>query len=128
MMCLNQAENTMPTLSYDPVYSQLLDTNKKLCNELQDEIFINKSNEKRLLANPIQNINSIRSTLNTVWTTLQNISAERDQYQNLLNNENRLVRDLRNEIHDTRNQFLRSEWLLEESRDQIQRITQMHTN
>src|ERR1043166_7545238 len=82
----------------------------------------------RLLANSIQNINGIRGMLNTVRATLQNISAERDQYQNLLNNENRLVRDLRNEIRDTRNQFLRSERLLEESRDQIQRITQMYTN
>ena len=73
----------------------------------------------RLLANPIQNINGIRGTLNTVQATLQNISAEHDQYQNLLNNENRLVQDLRNEICDTRNQFLQSERLLEESRDQI---------
>ena len=235
----------MPTLSCDPAYSQLLDTNQELRSELCDEISINKSNEKkirslvkelkqcyrtislqdntiiahekeveklkseisdlrkqlrflqqdkkfkdevgsiqdgqiiefenkvehlkariwiltnkkisinaldmattnlivdvcreldlielhigggRLLANPIQNINGIRGTLNTVRATLQNISAERDQYQNLLNNENRLVRDLRNEIRDTRNQFLRSERLLEESRDQIQRIMQMHTN
>jgi chromosome segregation ATPase len=82
----------------------------------------------RLLANPIQNINGIRGTLNTIRATLQNILAERNQYQNLLNNENRLVQDLRNEIRDTRNQCLRSEQLLEESRDQIQRITQMHTN
>src|SRR6266511_2131518 len=34
---------------FDPAYSQLLDTNQELRNELQDEIFINKSNEKKLL-------------------------------------------------------------------------------
>ena len=28
----------------DPAYSQLLDTNQELRNELKDEIFINKSN------------------------------------------------------------------------------------
>ncbi len=38
----------MPTLSYDPAYSQLLDTNQELRNELQDEISINKSNEKKI--------------------------------------------------------------------------------
>ncbi|CAB5200425.1 unnamed protein product [Rhizophagus irregularis] len=32
----------------DPAYSQLLDTNQKLCSELQDEIFTNKSNEKKI--------------------------------------------------------------------------------
>ena len=44
---LNQIENTMPTLSCDPAYSQLLDTNQELRSELQDEISINKSNEKK---------------------------------------------------------------------------------
>ena len=38
----------MPILSYDPAYSQLLDTNQKLCSELQDEIFINKRNKKKI--------------------------------------------------------------------------------
>ena len=33
---------------FDPAYSQLLDTNQELRSELQDEIFINKSNEKKL--------------------------------------------------------------------------------
>jgi hypothetical protein len=32
----------------DPAHSQLLDTNQKLHNEFQDEIFINKSNEKKI--------------------------------------------------------------------------------
>ena len=34
--------------TFDPAYSQLLDTNQKLRSELQDEIFINKSNEKKV--------------------------------------------------------------------------------
>ncbi len=38
----------MPTLSCDSAYSQLLDTNQELCSELQDEISINKSNEKKI--------------------------------------------------------------------------------
>ena len=38
----------MPTLSCDPAYSQLLDTNQELRSELQDEIFTNKSNEKKV--------------------------------------------------------------------------------
>jgi chromosome segregation ATPase len=32
----------------DPAYSQLLDTNQDFRNELRDEIFINKSNEKKI--------------------------------------------------------------------------------
>src|SRR6266542_1733221 len=38
----------MPTISCDPAYSQLLDTNQKLYSELQDEISINKSNKKKI--------------------------------------------------------------------------------
>ena len=33
---------------FDPAYSQLLDTNQELRSELRDEIFINKSNEKKI--------------------------------------------------------------------------------
>src|SRR6185312_7177888 len=33
---------------FDPAYSQLLDTNQELRSELQDEIFTNKSNEKKV--------------------------------------------------------------------------------
>ncbi len=38
-----------------------------------------------LMQNPVNIIDSIRSSLNTIWVTLQNITTERDQYQNLLN-------------------------------------------
>ncbi len=33
---------------FDLAYSQLLDTNQELRSELQDEIFINKSNKKKV--------------------------------------------------------------------------------
>ena len=33
---------------FDPAYSELLDTNQELHGEFQDEIFINKSNEKKI--------------------------------------------------------------------------------
>ena len=32
----------------DLTYSQFLDTNQKFCNELQDEISINKNNKKKI--------------------------------------------------------------------------------
>ena len=32
---------------FNPAYSQLLDTNQELRSELQDEVSINKSNEKK---------------------------------------------------------------------------------
>src|ERR1043165_7602619 len=217
----------MPTLSCDPAYSQLLDTNQELRSELCDEISINKSNKKKIrslvkeleqcyrtislqdntiiahekeveklkseisdlrkqlrvlqqdkkfkdevgsiqdgriielenkvgklkariqilidkkisinaldmaTADLIVNINrgldrienhirgagtsltnlaniidDIRGSLKTISITLQNITAERDQYQNLLTDENGQIEDLRNELRDTRNQFFRSE-------------------
>ncbi len=34
--------------TFDPAYSQLLDTNQELRSELRDKIFINKSNEKKI--------------------------------------------------------------------------------
>jgi hypothetical protein len=33
---------------FDLTYLQLLDMNQELCSELQDEIFINESNEKKI--------------------------------------------------------------------------------
>src|SRR6266542_3316555 len=38
----------MPLLLYDLAYSQLLDTNQELRSKLQDEIYINKNNEKKV--------------------------------------------------------------------------------
>ena len=59
---------------------------------------------------------------------MQNITAERDQYQNILNDENRQVQDLRNQLGDSRNQNLRLQRLLDESQIQAERIMQMHTD
>src|SRR5256884_2012849 len=236
----------MPTLSCDPAYLQLLDTNQELRSELQDEIFINKNNEKKirflvkeleqcyrtislqdntiiahekeieelksqisdlrkqlrilqqdkkfkeeiasiqdsriieleskvkhlktkiqilidkkisinaldmattnLIANvnrglewienhirgigmPMQNsanvIDGIRGSLNTIRVTLQNITAERDQYQNLLHDSIQRVDNLRNQLNNSENQNLRLQHLLDESRTQAERITQIHTD
>ncbi|PKK57102.1 hypothetical protein RhiirC2_798660, partial [Rhizophagus irregularis] len=169
----------MPTLSCDPAYSQLLDTNQKLHSELQDEISINKTHKNlqkqlrvlqqdkkfkdevgsiqddqiielknkvgslkariqilinkkisidaldmattNLIANinshikrvgtPMQNpanvIDGIRGSLNTIRITLQNITAECDQYQSLLHNSIQQVDNLRNQFTDSGNQNLR---------------------
>src|SRR6266542_6293007 len=224
---------------FDPAYSQLLDTNQELRSELQDEIFINKSNEKKirslvkelkqyyrtislqdntiiahekeveklkseiselrkqlrvlqqdkkfkdevgsiqddriiklenkvgslkariwilidkkisintldiatinLIANinrgldrienhirgvgmPMQNptnvIDGIRGSLNTIQVTLQNITAEHDQFQNLLYDSIQRVDNLRNQFTDSENQNLWLQCLLDESRVQVER-------
>ena len=41
-----------------------------------------------LLPNPINILDGIRGSLNTIWVTLQNATTERDQYQNILNETN----------------------------------------
>jgi len=73
-------------------------------------------------------IDVIRGSLNTIWVTLQNITTERDQYQNLLHDSIQRVDHLRNQFNDSGNQNLRLQRLLDESRTQAERITQMHTD
>src|SRR6266496_1379872 len=90
MMCLNQAENTMPTFSCDSVYSQLLDINQKLRNELQDEIFINKSNEKKL-----------RSLIKELEQCYQTISLQ----DNTIIAHEKEVEKLKSEISDLQKQL-----------------------
>src|SRR4051812_23607678 len=80
------------------------------------------------LQNPFNILDGIRGSLNTIRATLQNITAERDQFQNILNDTNNRERDLRNQLGDSRNQNLRLQHLLDESRIQTERITQMHTD
>src|SRR6266542_3320683 len=236
----------MPTISCDPAYSQLLDTNQELRNELQDEISINKSNEKKIqslvkkleqcyrtilfqdnniiahekeieklkseisnlrkqlrvlqqdkkfkdevgsiqdgriielenkvgslkariwilidkkisinaldmatanlivninrgldrienhirgvgtpMQNPANVIDGIRGSLNTIRVTLQNITAERDQYQNLLYDSIQRVDNLRNQFTDSGNQNLRLQCLLDESRVQVERTVRERDN
>ncbi|CAB5376848.1 unnamed protein product [Rhizophagus irregularis] len=55
------------------------------------------------MQNPTNVIDGIRGSLNTIRATLQNITTERDQYQNILNDENRRVQDLRQQLNDSRN-------------------------
>src|SRR3954471_20858311 len=59
------------------------------------------------MQNPANVIDSIRGSLNTIQVTLQNITAERDQYQNLLYNSIQRVDNLRNQINNSGNQNLR---------------------
>ena len=80
------------------------------------------------MQNPANVIDGIRGSLNTIRVTLQNITAERDQYQNLLNETNERERVLIQQLRDMRNENLRSQQLLDESRTQAERITQMHTD
>src|ERR1044071_3421245 len=80
------------------------------------------------MQNPANVIDGIRGSLNTIRVTLQNITTERDQYQNLLHDSIQRVDHLRNQFNDSRNQNLRLQRLLDESRTQAERITQMHTD
>ena len=80
------------------------------------------------MQNPANVIDGIRGSLNTIRVTLQNITTERDQYQNLLHDSIQRVDHLRNQFNDSGNQNLRLQRLLDESRTQAERITQMHTD
>jgi len=55
------------------------------------------------LANVIDNI---RGSLNIIQITLQNITTEHDQYQNLLYDSIQLVDNLKNQFTDSENQNL----------------------
>src|SRR3954454_1792639 len=67
------------------------------------------------IQNPANVIDGIRGLLNTIRANLQNITAERDQYQNLLNEINREVPNLRNQIQDLKNQYTNTYWRLREN-------------
>ena len=73
------------------------------------------------MQNPANVIDGIRGSLNTIRITLQNITAERDQYQNLLNETNERERVLIQQLRNMRNENLRSQRLLDESRTQTDR-------
>ena len=73
------------------------------------------------MQNPANVIDGIRGSLNIIWVTLQNITTERNQYQNLLNDSIWRVDDLRNQLNDSGNQNLRLQRLLDESRVQVER-------
>jgi len=89
-------------------------------------------NHIRGVGTPMQNpdnvIDGIRGSLNTIRVTLQNITAERDQYQNILNDTNNRERDLGNQLRDSRNQNLRLQRLLDESRVRVERTVRERDN
>ena len=80
----------MPTLSCDPAYSQLLDTNQELRDELQDEISINRSNEKK-----------IRSLVKELEQCYQTISF---QDNSIIAHESE-IKELKSEISNLRKQL-----------------------
>src|SRR3954452_23558299 len=80
------------------------------------------------LQNPFNILDGIRGSLNTIRATLQNITAERDQYQNILNNTNNRERDLRNQLGDSTNPSLRLQRLLDESRVRVERTVRERDN
>ena len=70
----------------DPAYSQLLDTNQELRSELRDEIFINKSNEKKirsLVKELEQYYRTISSQDNTIIAHKGEIVELKSQISNL---------------------------------------------
>ena len=75
------------------------------------------------MQNPTNVIDGIRGSLNTVRVTLQNITTERDQFQNLLNETNERERVLIQQLRDMRNENLRFQRLLDDSRAQVERTT-----
>src|SRR6266498_289527 len=76
---------------FDPVYSQLLDTNQELRSELQDEIFINKSNKKK--------IRSLMKKLEQCYRTIlfqdNNIIAHKKEIEKLKSEISNLRKQLR---------------------------------
>ncbi|UZO09087.1 uncharacterized protein OCT59_029324 [Rhizophagus irregularis] len=68
-----------------------------------------------LLPNPINILDGIRGSLNTIRVTLQNATTERDQYQNILNETNEREWVLIQQLRDMRNENLRFQQLLDES-------------
>ena len=74
----------------DPAYSELLNINQKLRSELQDKIFINKSNEKK-----------IRSLVKELEQCYQTISS---QDNTIIAHEDEII-ELKFQISDLRKQL-----------------------
>src|SRR5437868_15233040 len=74
----------------DLAYSQLLDTNQKLRSELQDEIFTNKSNEKK-----------VRSLVKELEQCYRTISLQ----DNTIIVHEKVIEKFKSEISDLRKQF-----------------------
>ena len=76
--------------TFDLVYSQLLDTNQELRSELQDEIFTNKSNEKK-----------VRSLVKELEQCYRTISLQ----NNTIIAHEKEIEKLKSEISDLRKQL-----------------------
>ena len=74
----------------DPAHSELLDTNQELRSELQDEIFTNKSNEKK-----------VRSLVKELEQCYQTISLQ----DNTIIVHEKEIEKLKSEISDLRKQL-----------------------
>ena len=81
---------------------------------------------------PMQNsanvIDSIKGSLNTIRVTLQNITAEYDQFQNLLHDSIQRVDNFRNQFTDSGNQNLRLQYLLNESQVRVEKTVRERDN
>ncbi|RIA89706.1 hypothetical protein C1645_824474 [Glomus cerebriforme] len=75
---------------FDPAYSQLLDTNQEFRSELQNEIFINKSNEKKIC--------SLVKELEQCYRTISS------QDNTIIAHESEIV-ELKSQISDLRKQL-----------------------
>src|SRR6266516_1986162 len=80
------------------------------------------------MQNPANVIDGIRGSLNTIRVTLQNITADHDQYQNLLHDSIQRVNNLRNQFTDSGNQNLWLQRLLDESRVRVERTVRERDN
>ena len=80
------------------------------------------------MQNPANVIDGIRGSLNTIRVTLQNITTERDQFQNLLHDSIQRVDNLRNQLNDSGNQNLWLQCLLDESRVRVTRTIRERDN
>ena len=74
----------------DPAYSQLLNTNQELRSELQDEIFTNKSNEKK-----------VRSLVKELEQCYRTISLQ----DNTIIVHEKVIEKFKSEISDLRKQL-----------------------
>ncbi|GBC37222.2 uncharacterized protein OCT59_003313 [Rhizophagus irregularis] len=81
-----------------------------------------------LLPNPINILDGIRGSLNTIRVTLQNATTERDHYQNILNKTNEREQVLIQQLRNMRNENLRFQRLLDESRAQAERTVRERDN
>src|SRR5215208_8518279 len=83
---------------FDPAYSQLLDTNQELRNELRDEISINKNSEKKIcfLEKELEQCyQTISSQEKTIIAHEEEIESLKTEIKSLKYHLQKTLRDLR---------------------------------